>query len=346
MKKDKSINLYGNVLSTSNIFSKFLGLQMWLNLKPYSNQLYNRKSLLYTIGITGYNELIDQSRNAITIRPGRQTAIKVIPRLVRTSAAYNSLGVNQRRCKLPDERDGLQFVTNYTRLGCETDCAIQKATSLCKCLPWQYPSNFTKWPLCDMFGSHCFDYIMSVNNNYLECKSRCFKDCQETEYIVLPAVFPISYLEACRPTSYLYKHFEHNLRKHFAFSNYKILVKDGIVPPDMDYGLSNGTFCIDYFQNYVAFVTIDGPSSAAILTTRDTSLDFYLVLSTLGGHFGLFAGMSVLGMAEVVILFLTLMYQLWRKCLCPHRIIREMNNQTDEDKKIESMADDIEVSNF
>ena len=98
---------------------------MWLNLKPYTNELYNRKSLLYTIGITGYNELIDQKRNAITIRPGRQTAIKVIPRLVRTSAAYNSLGVNQRRCKLPDERDGLQFVTNYTRLGCETDCAIQ-----------------------------------------------------------------------------------------------------------------------------------------------------------------------------------------------------------------------------
>ena len=121
-----------------------------------------------------------------------------------------------------------------------------------------------------------------------------------------------------------------------------------IVPPDMAYGLSNGTFCIDYFQNYVAFVTIDGPSSAAISTTRDTSLDFYLVLSTLGGHFGLFeAGMSVLGMAEVVILLLTIMYQLWRKCLCPHKIIREMNyDQTDEDEKIENMAEDIEASNF
>ena len=51
-------------------------------------------------------------------------------------------------------------------------------------------------------------------------------------------------------------------------------------------------------------------------------------------------------MAEVVILLLTLMYQLWRKCLCPHRIIREMDDQTDEDEKIESMADDIEVSSF
>ena len=53
----------------------------------------------YTIGITGQNELIDQKRNVITIRPGRQTAIKVIPRLVRTSAEHNNLGVDQRRCK-------------------------------------------------------------------------------------------------------------------------------------------------------------------------------------------------------------------------------------------------------
>ena len=337
--------MFGHIEDAIEVFSKFLGLQMWLNLKPYSDQLYNFKSLRYTIGITAYNELIDQKRNVITIRPGQQTAIKVIPRLVRTSAAYNNLRVDQRSCKLSDERAGLQFVTNYTRLGCETDCAIQKATSLCKCLPWQYPSNFTKWPLCDMFGSHCFNEIMSVENNYLGCKARCLKDCQETEYIVLPAVLPISYLEACRPTSYLYKHFEHNLKKHFAFLNYKILVKDGIVPPDMSIGLSNGTYCIEYFQNYVAFVTIDCPSSAVILTERDKSLTFYVVLSTLGGHFGLFAGMSVLGMAEVVILLLTLIYQLWRKCLCPHQIICEMDDQTYDDKKIESMASDIEVSN-
>ena len=88
---------------------------MWLNLKHYSNQLYNFKSKRYTIGITGPNELVDQKRNVITIRAGRQTAIKVIPRLVRTSTDHNNLRLEQRRCKLLEERDGLQFVTKYTR---------------------------------------------------------------------------------------------------------------------------------------------------------------------------------------------------------------------------------------
>ena len=346
LRKNKNhlIDVFGNTINGSDTFSKFLGLQMWLNLKYYTNQLYNFKSMRYTIGITGQNELIDQKRNVITIRPGRQTAIKVIPRLVRTSAAHNNLGVDQRRCKLLEERDGLQFVTNFTRLGCETDCAIQKAISICKCLPWQYPNNFTTWPLCDMFQSHCFNEIMSVENNYLGCKFRCLKDCQETEYIVLPAVYPINYLEACHPTSFLYKHFQHNLRKHFAFLNYKILVKDGIIPPDMSYGLSNGTLCREYFENYVAFVTVDGPTSAVILTERDKSFFFYDVLSTLGGHFGLFAGMSLLGIAEVGILLITIVYRICEKSWTPFQTIREID-EPNYDEKIQRMACSIEVSN-
>ena len=322
----------------------FLGLQMWLNMKHISNQLYNFKSMRYTIGITGQNELIDQKRNVITIRPGRQTAIKVIPRLVRTSADHNNLRLDQRRCKLLEEKAGLQFVTNYTRLGCETECAIQKAMSICKCLPWHYPNDFRKWPMCDMFQSHCFEEIMSVENNYLGCKFRCLKDCQETEYILLPAVYPMNYKTACHPTSFLYKHFEHNFRKHYAFLNYKILVKDGIVPPDMSYGLSNGTFCREYFENYVAFVTVDGPSSAVILTERDKSLFFYDVLSTLGGHFGLFCGMSMLGLAEVVILVITTLFRISKKIIFPLKIIQELDDPN-YDEKIQRMDDTIKVSN-
>ena len=337
----------------SDACSFFLGLQMWLNMKHISNQLYNFKSMRYTIGITGQNELVDQKRNVITIRPGRQTAIKVIPRLVRTSADHNNLPLDQRRCKLSEETDGLQFVTNYTRLGCETDCAIQKAISICKCLPWHYPNDFKRWPMCDMFQSHCFEEIMSVENNYLQCKFRCLKDCHETEYILLPAVYPISYKTACHPTSFLYKHFEHNFRQHYAFLNYKILVKDGIVPPDMTYGLSNGTFCREYFENYVAFVTVYSPLSAITLTERNKSLFlsrpgssasfFYDILSTLGGHFGLFCGTSLIGVAEIIILMISLLYQICKKIFCPIQTIQKID-EPNYDEKIERMDGNIEVS--
>merc|ERR1712051_1007708 len=177
----------------------------------------------------------------------------------------------------------------------------------------------------------------------------CLKDCQETEYIVLPAVYPIDYNTACHPISFLYKHFEHNFRQHYAFLNYKILVKDGIVPPDMSYGLSNGTFCREYFESYIAFVTVDGPSSAVILTERDKGFFFYDVLSTLGGHFGLFCGMSLLGIAEVIILVIMALFQISKKIFCPLQTIQEIDRLEIDDKicdeKIQRMDGTIKVSN-
>ena len=123
------------------------------------------------------------------------------------------------------------------------------------------------------------------------------------------------------------------------------MVKDGVVPPDMSYGISNGTFCREYFENYVAFVTVDGPSSAVILTERDKSLYFYDILSTLGGHFGLFCGMSLLGIAEIVILMITLLYQICQKIFCPIRTIQE-TDEPNHNEKIERMAGIIEVRKF
>ena len=105
-------------------------------------------------------------------------------------------------------------------------------------------------------------------------------------------------------------------------------------------------FCrtkFEYFQNYVAFVTVDGPSSAVILTERDKSLDFYVVLSTLGGHFGLFAGMSVLGMAEIVILIITMFYRICKKIVSPFQIIQEID-EPNYNQKIDLMASSIKVS--
>ena len=186
---------------------------------------------------------------------------------------------------------------------------------------------------------------MSVENNYLGCKFRCLKDCHETEYILLPAVYPINYKTACHPTSFLYKHFEHNFRQHYAFLNYKILVKDGIVPPDMAYGLSNGTFCQEYFESYVAFITVDGPSSAVILTEREASFFLYDVLSTLGGHFGLFCGMSLLGVAEIVILAITVLFRIFKTLFCPLQTIQDIYD-ANFDEKIQRMNGTIKVSNF
>ena len=54
----------------------------------------------------------------------------------------------------------------YTRVGCEFECAAKKARKFCQCIPWNYPNNFTFYPMCNMFSGHCFDQIMSDETSY------------------------------------------------------------------------------------------------------------------------------------------------------------------------------------
>ena len=130
---------------------------MVINMKPYISLPFNSESLEYAIGISTNKSLIDQKRNIIRVLPGYQTVVKVIPQLVGTSLKFNEMDVSSRKCKLPYETEGLRLITDYTRIGCEFECAVSKAISLCKCMPWYFPNNYTNIPVCDAYGGHCFE---------------------------------------------------------------------------------------------------------------------------------------------------------------------------------------------
>ena len=192
---------------------------MWLNMKPYSDSdQYSsiKQTSQYSLSITDKRNHIDHKRNIIYLRPGHQTYIKVLPRIVNTSESFEALTLAQRKCKMPYETDGLMFVTNFTRVGCELECAAQLAVDVCKCIPWYFPNNFTYMPMCDMFGGHCFDRIISEETNYKRCPELCLEDCQEMSLTLLPNIIPINYDQACSEGSFHFEHFRHSFAQHCA----------------------------------------------------------------------------------------------------------------------------------
>ena len=297
-----------------------LGLQMWINMKPYINQLYGSTALKYTVGISGPASFVDQKRNAIRIRPGQQTMIKVLPRPFETTKDFGFLEVKDRHCKLSHETSGLEYLTKYSRVGCETDCAMKRAISVCKCIPWHQPNDYKVHPICEMFGGYCFDQEMSDVVNYNYCKYQCLRDCDETEYIVIENVFPVDYKKVCRKGSFQDKQFKHNFQQHFAFHNYKILVERSLIP-DLARSYENGSLCEEYVQKYVGFVNVYSPTATVILTKRDKAVFLYDQIGTIGGTFGLFIGMSMLSFAEVAMLMVSIGYQTWQICRNPERFV-------------------------
>ena len=163
-----------------------------MNMEPYSKQLYGMVHTPYNLGITRRNDQMDQKTTTVfNLVPGQHILINVLPKIVDASDEFRLLPLTTRKCKLPHEVKGLSFLKEYTRKGCELECAAQKAISFCKCLPWFYPNNFTALPMCDMFGSHCFDRIMSDESFYKKCQNWCKEECQEMALTTWPTIYPL-----------------------------------------------------------------------------------------------------------------------------------------------------------
>ena len=283
-----------------NLLLLLIGLQFWVNMKPYSNQPFGPKYIPYTVGVSEKDRFFDQKTSLYKLRPGYHTTIHVIPKILKTTTYFNDLHLNARNCRLPHETSEFQLLKEYSQKGCELECAVKKATSFCQCLPWQYPNNFTSLPICDMFGGYCFDQIMSNIIYYKMCKSNCLEDCQHTSLAIWHSTIPLETQDICKNGAYFDIFFNENFQKLFAFDSYKMLLQKQSTL-DLATSLSNGSLCTMYIKKYVAFVSIESPTKSVTNSHLDQRKFFIDKVATIGGTLGVCAGMSVLSMVEVLV---------------------------------------------
>ena len=140
-------------------------------MKPLVNIEGTGKRLIhYNVKISTKTNILDQKRGAIELKPGYHVSIRVTPKVIDASEDFVAFDVGTRNCKLSHEIDELSFFQNYTKDGCELECALNKSLSVCKCLPWYLPNNFNEASMCDIFGAKCVDTIISDQRNYKNCK--------------------------------------------------------------------------------------------------------------------------------------------------------------------------------
>ena len=281
-------------------FYFILGLQFWVNMKPYSDQPFGPSALPYTIGVTGKDNLIDQKISVHKLRPGYHTTIHVVPKILETSADFDNMDINKRECKLPHETSGFNLFNDYSQKKCEIECATKKALSFCHCLPWQYPNNFTSIQICDMFGGFCFNEIISNEVFYKSCKTECLADCQEMSLSVWQRTVPLNIDDLCKHGAFFDRFFKQNFQKIFPFEKYRSFIQDQHIP-DLATISINESFCKDYIKNYVSLVSVESPTENVAKSKLDKRVSWIDQLGIIGGNLGLCVGMSVLGMVEATI---------------------------------------------
>ena len=268
-------------------------------MRPYVSLPFNAANLAYTLGISTKANLVDQKRNLIDILPGFKTVVKVIPQLINTTTSFDEMAVSTRNCKLSTENEEFNLLNSYTKVGCEFECAVKRAVSVCKCMPWFYTNNFESTPICNSFSGYCFEHFISDESNYKRCGDLCKEDCRGIPMTVVTTYVPINAVDLCKEGSFFKKHLIRSFRQHFVFKNYETLVTGDGQIPDLQASMANGSLCYQFIEEFIAMVSVESPTSTVAKSAREPRVTFMDQLGTIGGTLGLFTGMSLLSMFEV-----------------------------------------------
>ena len=147
--------------------------------------------------------------------------------------------------------------------------------------------------MCDMFGSRCFEEIMSKDDHYkLE---KCYENCKETQYNLMPSYVPLD-IESICSESFMKSFVKKQMWRFEFFDKFDDLSKTCKDEEREEY---LNKVCKDYVNRYVSYVSIDSPINGVTKSVREQRVNFSEKLAIFGGTLGLFSGMSLLSIMEI-----------------------------------------------
>ena len=317
----------------------YLGLNLIVNMRSLVNLgIGTSPDIPYNVKISTKTDMIDQKRGVIELRPGYHLVIRVVPKVVDTREDFERFDVNTRKCKLPYETNNGSFFQNYTKYGCELECALNHSLAICKCIPWYFPNDFKEMPICDMFGSKCVDMVLSDETYYKDCSDQCLEACQSVSYSAIPSYLQIKPEEICAQPHFkdIFVELYENQNEFIGFD---IMTTGNWKNWDNWFDYESNEFCKEYLKKYVAIVTIETPVDTVIKSKRIARTTFNEQLAVVGGTLGLFTGISILSVIEVLCFCLTLtkrMCLMGQDKICKEKIASQgtENEKTKEEDQI------------
>ena len=264
--------------NSSLIYPKGFGASkgMYLILNSYESFKSQRTSNDFILSITNEDNVYDITRNSFTLLPGNIYTFRILASQTRTTAKFETMSRQDRKCALPNEKGKLKFMKNYSMSGCEYECALERAAEKCYCIPWNLPRlSMDDPPFCDMLGNLCFYGVMKAPATFDDCD--CPTDCRSTTLSVFESSRQMDDLkEFCDPGNAFYFEFKNFINKQHFGLRYNHIVNGGPNPDEYD------TICRYLLQNHVTIVKVEMATKSIIRSLRDKKFSFENQLSTLG----------------------------------------------------------------
>jgi len=258
-------------------------------------------------------EEFTKNKRAIQVKPGSSTHIDVTMHEIVADESLESLKYSQRQCILPSEYPN----GKYSKSQCQLQCQVRKAEEKCGCISWKYYKMYppdAKKHLCQQtsLNGNCFD--KAVEDFAQSCHQLPPKNAYSAMQLIEQGLCPAK----CVMTAYTYSISRTLIEKDNLDSLCRTLRNEGIDIPYMAHNLQEAHMEFVSYNNFkcwnimekTAMVTIAVVNERVEVLTQTRRATFASQIAALGGIAGLFTGMSILSIAEVIFWVAQLLLQL------------------------------------
>jgi hypothetical protein len=187
--------------------------------------------------------------------------------------------IDKRQCIFQNEGNQFGPGLKDSPVNCMRNDSIEKSILKCGCRLW-FTENHDSVPICDLVGAVCFTkYLKEDEENILKT---CPSSCNFVKYS--------SSLAGQKPVSQVTTKGNTALRRYF-INDVSSVVAQGWTAINIDQYL-------DKRRTYVAIVHLNFEDPEATVVTMDAKVTFADMLGTVGGTFGIFLGVSFIGLVE------------------------------------------------
>ena len=242
-----------------------------------------------TIHPPGVMPYLDQFKATTKLIPrAKHLEIGVEALITNVTEGFASLDLRDRQCQL-------NMVENrpYSEINCRMDKNIDQSIKECQCVPWFYKSTGdVQEAICTANQMICFDemmYNLSINTRPEECPKACVYSGHDLTYQELSPEKGVIYSKMRTGRGQAWEDF-------LSESNKGMPVYDGVTIQT-----PHGRQLI----NQIGLVEVNFDHQLATVIMKDAKMTFEDKVGSIGGTFGVFLGLSIVGILDFLILICT-----------------------------------------
>ena len=256
---------------------------------------------------------------ALKILAGTEVTISITPSQIVTSEDLESLAEPKRKCRSHLDANKSHLFEIYRQESCHLECQLIEVEKQCHCSPWQYPSINVTLPICNGFDK-CAEDVLADTNIEDKCYEDCPVDCTLVRYSKVATTSPINLERICKTDWKRGK--EDDILEH---ALQETLGGDGAEPPkfirnyqQLVFGKDVGkdVLCMENLKNVaIVRLSVEDRLVQSIKRSRrvritdhfsnigECFIDYSktdLICFILGGTLGLFCGISIISVFEII----------------------------------------------